>query len=160
MSPVCEYCGCRQVEPLAELMDEHLAILDDAGEAERLLSHRRYDEAATRLVRLRERLAVHAAREEAGVFTALKDLGEFTDEIDDLTREHRELDGVLRDTDLRADDVTERVRALLAHLREHIDREDNGIFPVTVVTLGAAGWDTVSVAHETMPTFLSGGGAT
>ena len=27
---VCEYCGCRGVEPIAELMDEHYALLDQA----------------------------------------------------------------------------------------------------------------------------------
>lgn len=29
---MCEYCGCRQVEPIAELMDEHMTLLELAGD--------------------------------------------------------------------------------------------------------------------------------
>ena len=48
-----------------------------------------------------------------------------------------------------------RVLALLEELEEHIEREDLGIFPVSVVTLGAAGWATVERAHRDLPTFLT-----
>ena len=44
--------------------------------------------------------------------------------------------------------------SLLDDLAAHIDREDYGIFPVSVVTLGAAGWTTVDRAHSTTPSFL------
>ena len=27
---MCEYCGCRGVPPIAELMDEHAALVDQA----------------------------------------------------------------------------------------------------------------------------------
>jgi len=39
-------------------------------------------------------------------------------------------------------------RKHMHELSEHIDKEDLGIFPMAVVTLGAAGWDTVTRAHE------------
>jgi hypothetical protein len=35
---MCEHCGCRGVEPIAELMDEHLALLDLGGSVRRALS--------------------------------------------------------------------------------------------------------------------------
>jgi hypothetical protein len=47
------------------------------------------------------------------------------------------------------------VRMLFAHLSDHIDKENLGIFPVSVVTLGARGWDTVSRAHAARPSFLT-----
>ena len=44
--------------------------------------------------------------------------------------------------------------ALLDDLGDHVEREDLGIFPVSVVTLGAAGWQTVDRAHAESPSFL------
>jgi hemerythrin-like domain-containing protein len=152
---MCEYCGCRQIEPLSELMDEHLALLDDAGDVEKALRHGERDRVLQLLERLRLHLAEHVRREEDGVFTALTDAGEFTEEIRELTEEHRELDEFLRTVDPGDPMFTERIRRMSAHLSDHIDREDLGIFPVSVVTLSAPGWDTVTAAHEENPSFLA-----
>ena len=35
---MCEHCGCRGIEPIADLMDEHYEILDIAGDVRRLLA--------------------------------------------------------------------------------------------------------------------------
>jgi len=67
---MCEHCGCRGVEPIAALMDEH-----------------------------------------------------------------------------HASDAASLLDRAVAALSAHIDREDLGIFPVAVVTLGASGWNTVDTAH-------------
>jgi hemerythrin-like domain-containing protein len=40
---------------------------------------------------------------------------------------------------------------LVADLSDHIDKENLGIFPVAVVTLGATGWDIVERAHARTP---------
>ena len=37
---MCEYCGCRQVEPIADLMDEHMVLLEVAGDLRRALLER------------------------------------------------------------------------------------------------------------------------
>jgi hypothetical protein len=37
----------------------------------------------------------------------------------------------------------------------HIDKENLGIFPVTVVTLGASGWAIVEAAHDAEASFLT-----
>ena len=152
---MCEYCGCRQIAPLSELMDEHLALLDDAGDVEKALSFGQTDRALQLLEHLRQRLAQHVRREEAGVFTALTDLGEFTEEIAELTAEHRELDEFLRTVDPADPVFRERIHQMSAHLAQHIDREDLGIFPVSVVSLGGSGWDTVATAHAAEPSFLT-----
>ena len=44
--------------------------------------------------------------------------------------------------------------ALLDDLDTHVEREDLGIFPVSVVTLGATGWATVDDARRDSPSFL------
>jgi hemerythrin-like domain-containing protein len=152
---MCEYCGCRQIEQLAELMDEHLALLDVAGDVRRDLEHRRLDEAVAGLRRLAVLLDRHARREEDGVFTALRELGDFTEEIDDLTAEHAEFHRRLGDLGTESPTLKADADALFDHLIQHIDREDLGIFPVSTVSLGAPGWDRVAEVHEAQPSFLA-----
>ena len=48
---------------------------------------------------------------------------------------------------------------LLDDLAVHVEREDLGIFPVSVVTLGATGWAIVDRAHTESPSFLLDGSA-
>jgi hemerythrin-like domain-containing protein len=152
---VCEYCGCRQIEPLAELMDEHLALLDLAGDVRRHLAHARVEEGLALLRRTGDLLDRHARREEDGVFAALRETGEFVEEVDELTGEHSDFHA--RIVALEASDprLGTTVDVLLGELTTHIDREDLGIFPVSVVTLGATGWDTVSRVHGEQPSFLA-----
>ena len=47
-----------------------------------------------------------------------------------------------------------RVTLLLDDLEVHVQREELGIFPASVVTLGAAGWNLVDDAHAKTPSFL------
>jgi hemerythrin-like domain-containing protein len=152
---MCEYCGCRQIEQLAELMDEHLALLDVAGEVRRHLEHRRLDEAVAGIRRITELLDRHARREEDGVFTALRETGEFAEEIDDLTAEHAEFHERLGALDPADPDLRVATEALFRHLVDHIDREDLGIFPVSTVSLGARGWERVAAVHADQPSFLA-----
>lgn len=152
---MCEYCGCRQVEPLAELMDEHVALLDLAGDVRHCLSRGDNADANARLQRLAGHLDRHVRREEAGVFTALRASGEYLDEVADLEAEHVDLDRRLEALDPSAADFADRVEQLIRELTEHVEREDLGIFPVSVVTIDAAGWETVTRAHEAQPTFLT-----
>jgi hypothetical protein len=153
---MCEYCGCRQIEPLAELMDEHLALLDEASDIETALRHRDHHQVHERLLRLADLLDRHVHREEDGVFAALKDTKEFLDEIADLEQEHHDFHAQIAALDPADPVFADRVRELFAHLYDHIDMEDLGIFPVSVVTLGARGWDTIARVHDEQPTFLTG----
>jgi hemerythrin-like domain-containing protein len=137
-------------------MDEHLVLLDVAGEVRRHLEHRRLDEAVDGIRRIAELLDRHARREEDGVFTALRDAGaEFAGEIDDLTADHADFHARLAALDPAGPTLEADVEALFAHLTEHIDREDLGIFPVSTVTLGARGWDLIAEVHQAQPSFLA-----
>ncbi|REF37841.1 hemerythrin domain-containing protein [Thermasporomyces composti] len=145
---MCEYCGCRQVEPIAQLMDEHFALLDLGGAIRRALRDKGGGAATELLQEFRELLHRHVRLEERGVFAAMKAEGEFVDQVLELEQEHDDLEQALAELDLTDGNVVEVVDRLLAELSEHIDRENLGIFPVAVVSLGATGWEIVTRAHE------------
>jgi len=63
---MCEHCGCRGVEPIADLMDEHFEILDLAGDVRRRMSLGDRSGAATLLAKLGAQLGKHVGREERG----------------------------------------------------------------------------------------------
>ena len=151
---MCEHCGCRGVEPIAELMDEHLALLELAGDIRRHLAAGDREAAAAQVAVLAGLLDRHVGREERGVFRALRDQGDFLDEVAALEEEHVGFDAALAGLRPEAADFALRVTGLLHDLDEHVERENLGIFPVSVVTLGARGWETVSRAHAETASFL------
>jgi hypothetical protein len=135
-------------------MDEHTALVDSAYGVRQAL---RDDDRVTALSLLADvlpRLRRHVRREEDGIFRALRDSGEFLDEIDALEGEHGSLEGAIDDLDRGAPDLSVAIIDLLDALQAHIDREDYGIFPVSVVTLGAAEWSIVDETHAAQPSFL------
>ncbi|HET6626234.1 MAG TPA: hemerythrin domain-containing protein [Nocardioidaceae bacterium] len=144
---MCEHCGCRGVEPIADLMDEHLALLELGGAVRRSLADNDRAAAASALAELERQLGSHVRREEAGVFAALKQQGDFVDDVLALEGEHTDFDSALAGLDVENAHFDDVVEHLLEELSEHIDKENLGIFPVAVVTLGATGWDIVSRAH-------------
>ena len=152
---MCEHCGCRGVPPVAELMDEHLALLDEAHHIRRALAAGDQPQTVNRLEQMVRHLSRHVHREEDGIFEALREDGEYIEEVEQLEDEHQWFDGAV--ASLRPDDpgFPDRVIELLAELDRHVERENLGIFPVSVVTLGAAGWDLVDRAHAETPTFLA-----
>ncbi len=156
---MCEHCGCRQVPPIGELMEEHGALREQAHRVRRSLAAGDRGAALAELTGLVDRLGRHVRREEAGIFTALRDQGDFVDEVAALEAEHVDLDTDIASLDVDAPDFEARVARLFAVLDEHIEREDLGIFPVSVVTLGATGWAIVDQAHRTSPSFLQDDGA-
>jgi iron-sulfur cluster repair protein YtfE (RIC family) len=144
---MCEHCGCRGVEPIADLMDEHLELLELAGDVRRHLVHGDREAVREGLVALERLLDDHVRREERGVFAAMKAQGDFADAVLDLETEHDSFAGSLGTLDPDSPDFGHRVRRLLEELSTHIDKENLGVFPAAVVTLGASGWDVVSRAH-------------
>ncbi len=148
---MCEYCGCRQVEPIAELMDEHLRLLDLAGDLRRALVAGDTVHGAAVRAQLVELLARHTRREEAGLFTALRAQGDYVEQVDELEGEHDTLDAAAASLDLGDAGALDALDRLVADLGEHIDKEDLGIFPVAVVTLGASGWELVDRARRELP---------
>jgi hypothetical protein len=151
---MCEYCGCRGVPPIGELMDEHTALMDQAHHVRADLAAGEPSAAMARLKRLVARLDRHVQREEDGVFLAMRTAGEFLDELDALEGEHRDFAAAIAALDPDSADFAVRVTRLFGDLEVHVEREDLGIFPVSVVTLGATGWAIVDRAHTRSPSFL------
>jgi hypothetical protein len=151
---VCDHCGCREVPAIGELMDEHAALADEAYGVREALRSDDAVIAMSRLTDLVPRLQRHVRREEGGVFRALRSSGEFLDEVDPLEGEHGDLEKAIATLDPRAPAFRNAVVDLLDDLVAHISRENYGIFPVSVVTLGAKGWAIVDRAHAESPSFL------
>ena len=151
---MCEHCGCRQVAPITELMEEHSALLDLSCDVHQALSQGSTRTAKAHLDLLIEYLDRHVEREESGVFRALRAAGEFVEEIDQLEAEHHDFAAQITNLDADAAEFHIRVTRLLDDLALHVEREDLGIFPVSVVTLGAQGWAIVDQAHTEAPSFL------
>lgn len=135
------------MEPIAELMDEHFALLEIAGNIGRDLAAGERCAVEGGLLELERRLNEHVDREERGIFAALKAQGDFLDAVVDLESEHVAFAAEVEDLSPQAANFRERVGRLLEELSDHIDKENLGIFPVAVTTLGASDWDIVSRAH-------------
>ncbi|HWM73669.1 MAG TPA: hemerythrin domain-containing protein [Nocardioides sp.] len=151
---MCEYCGCRGVAPIAELMDEHTALVTQAHHVRQDLGAGNTTAAMARLSGLVADLDRHVQREEDGIFRAMRATGEFLDEINELEGEHRDFGIAIAALEPDAPDFAAQVTRLLDDLDVHVEREDLGIFPVSVVTLGASGWATIDRAHTRSPSFL------
>jgi len=136
-------------------MDEHAALLEQAHHVRQDLSAGRPESAQERLTGLVRDLERHVRREEDGIFRALRATGDFIDEIDELEVEHRDFAELINGLQPDSAEFEAQVRQLLDDLGVHVEREDLGIFPVSVVTLGASGWEIIDQAHTETPTFLA-----
>jgi hypothetical protein len=135
-------------------MDEHTALVVQSHFVRRALDDEDPAAAMTRLIGLVAHLDRHVRREEDGIFRALRVAGEFVDEIDALQAEHRDLAAAIDGLDPDSAGFAARVTHLLDDLAVHVEREDLGIFPVSVVTLGASGWAIIDETHASLPSFL------
>ncbi len=154
---VCNYCGCRAIEPVAQLTAEHERILKLRGEIRRALARGEHTAAAATLRTLSDVLEVHDAVEELALYPAMARLHEFGDKIGTLFDEHDEFDHVVQAA-LTAVDGTgpgtadwAAVLAALELLGEHIDHEEHGLFPAAAVSLDPADWEHAAAvrAHRT-----------
>lgn len=135
-------------------MAEHSALVDEADGVRHELTVGNASGAMVALTGLIENLDRHVRREEDGILRAMRESGEFVDEVDALESEHRNFAATIAALDVDAPDFAATVRGLLEELDVHVEREDLGIFPVSAVTLGARGWEIVHEAHTQFPSFL------
>jgi hemerythrin-like domain-containing protein len=140
---VCDHCGCRDLTPIATLMDDHDAIGGLADDVRRAFDAGDRAAAARSLSALTALLAPHVEWEERGLFAELRATGEFVDHVDVLESEHASLDLGLAAAP-RDDDGWEReVRILLASLDAHIYKENFGLFPGALAALDGEAWQRV-----------------
>jgi hemerythrin-like domain-containing protein len=100
-------------------------------------------------------LEPHTVVEEVGLFPCLA--GEFPDHVDALRAEHRSIDAELAEAATGTpEDPTWPARLLrtLEALREHILKEQDGVFPAALVALDSEEWERIEGIRARVGTAL------
>jgi hemerythrin-like domain-containing protein len=144
---MCEYCGCQALEAIAELTREHDRALVLVRDAEQALLRRDVASAAAACVRLTDVLAPHTAVEERALFPALEP--DFPSQIAALHTEHRQIEAALAEASGAAppDGWEARLLAALTVLRNHIRKEEDGVFPAALGILTPTQWDALATVR-------------
>ncbi|MGC0372861.1 hemerythrin domain-containing protein [Streptomyces sp. SAI-229] len=150
---MCEYCGCQSLTAIDDLTREHDAVVD-------LISHVRDAHRAGDtglMARLARRIGAvlepHTQVEEHGLFRALAD--EFPEQMAALEAEHRLVEAVLEEAAAGTPrDVTwpDRLIRALDLLREHILKEQDGVFPAAPAALSTEQWEEVEAVRARVGT--------
>jgi hypothetical protein len=145
---MCEYCGCQALAPIDELTREHeqvLGLISEVGAAQASGDVPRIADLARRIAAV---LGPHSHVEEHGLFPALA--REFPDQIADLEAEHGLVDAVLAEAAAGPPSDPawpNRLATTLIALREHIFKEQDGVFPAALASLRTADWEAVEAAR-------------
>ncbi|MFA3878061.1 hemerythrin domain-containing protein [Streptomyces sp. MMCC 100] len=145
---MCEYCGCQSLTSIDELTREHDAVVALFSRVRTARGTGDTVTAAGLARRIAAVLAPHTQVEEHGLFPAMA--AEFPDRIAALEAEHRRIEAVLAEA---ADGVPadparpDRLLDVLAQLREHILKEQDGVFPAALATLTTEQWEAVEAVR-------------
>ncbi len=145
---MCEYCGCQQIATIDELTREHEALIAAMSNARRQLATGRTDEAAASCRSMLDILGPHTLVEEEGLFPELAD--EFPGHVEALQAEHTRIELVLAESRNGVpDDPTwpARLTETFFLLREHILKEQDGMFPAALASLDGQQWDRVEAVR-------------
>lgn len=150
---MCHYCGCRQIPLIRDYIDEHERVTHLGAEAMHALGRGERATAQRMVAEMAELLRSHWKGEEEGVFRVMAEADElYADYVAPLIREHRELEAFLATIDLDRAEDRKRLQAEMVELGEHISREEDGLFPATLVTLGGSQWDAaIDAWHAAHP---------
>ncbi|MCT7352024.1 hemerythrin domain-containing protein [Streptomyces sp. 15-116A] len=153
---MCEYCGCQALETIDELTQEHdrvVTLISQVRDARRDGAIARMAELAREITSV---LGPHTRVEEHGLFPALA--GDFPEQIAALEDEHRRIEAVLAEADgpfLTDPTWPDRLIETLALLREHILKEQDGVFPAALANLDTEQWEAVEKARAEAGSTLS-----
>ena len=145
---MCQYCGCQQPAAIDELTREHDAVVALIRDVTEQVAAGRIADVAATCRRISDLLGPHTVVEEEGLFPELE--SEFPDQIAALTREHRQVEHVLGEaaSGVPADQSwPQRLQEVLLVLRQHTLKEQDGVFPAAVISLGADQWERVDAAR-------------
>ncbi len=142
---MCSYCGCQSISTIGRLMDEHVEITNATGELRRACESGDLAAARARCADVARLLDPHFMTEEGGLFDVMGEQEEFRGHIDGLCGEHGTLEELL---DRIADGELGLAADFEYALREHTDKEDNGLFPAAAIALSGTDWERV-VDQET-----------
>ena len=131
---------------IRDYVAEHERAVDLAGDAVRAIDHGQLDAARTLLDTLLEELLAHWQGEENGLFAVMRTEPEYAAYIEPLEQEHRELADLLRTVDLTDHADQTRIRVAVEELHEHISKEEDGLFPASLIALSGVEWDAAMAA--------------
>lgn len=141
---MCEYCGCQQIAVIAELTREHDAVVSAIGTVRAQLTDGDLLAAVDTCRRIAELLGPHTVVEEEGLFPAMSD--GFPAHVEALRAEHRQIEAVLSEC---AGGVPNdpswpaRLVRTMHLLREHILKEQDGVFPAALASLDSTEWERI-----------------
>jgi hemerythrin-like domain-containing protein len=133
-----DYCGCQDLSSIDEPTREHnqiLGLISDMRAARAEGDMPRMADLARKIAAV---LYPHTEVEEKGLFPALST--ETSGQIARLAAEHRRIDAVLAEASAGTpEDATwpDRLIKTLGVLRQHIFREQDGVFPAALASLHA-----------------------
>ena len=139
---MCEYCGCQQIAAIDELTREHDAIVATTALIRSRLETGRTDEVASLCRYMLAVLTPHTEVEEQGLFAAMA--AEFPDHVQQLRSEHEHIHTVLTEASeaIHTDPtLPDRLVEMMFLLREHILKEQDGVFPAALMSLSSEQWD-------------------
>ena len=145
---MCGYCGCQELTAIGELTADHDAIVSLSGQALRALASGQLDAAADSARVIAEILAPHSVVEEEALFPAM--VLEFGEHIQALVAEHRAIEAVLAQSLECTPSDPAWPQALidtLDALREHIIKEEDGLFPAALTILEPAQWEHIAAVR-------------
>ena len=149
---MCHYCGCRQIPLIRDYIAEHEHVLDLGERALEEMGRGELDDAQATVDQMRAELRSHWQGEEDGVFALMRGDELYRQHIDPLIAEHRELDELLRTMDVRDEHQLAVLQEQVAELRVHISKEEDGLFPVTLVEFSGPEWDAaIDAWHRAHP---------
>lgn len=145
---MCEYCGCQALDAIAELTAEHDLVVELSRQVRAALRAGDLDAAAEQSRAVAAVLEPHTAVEEGALFPALA--ADFGDHVAALEAEHRLVESVLAESaEGTPSDPSwpERLDRALYLLREHILKEQDGVFPAALAHLDPTQWEALEAVR-------------
>ena len=146
---MCEYCGCQSVTAIGELTREQDIVVNLIGDVR--AAHATGD--VPRMAELARRIAAvlgpHTEVEEHGLFPSCWPTSSPTT-WPSLEAEHRRIETVLGVASMQTPTDPGWPRQLMETLdllREHILKEQDGVFPAALTALSGADWDSVDAVR-------------
>ena len=142
---MCSYCGCDSIEVIGRFMAEHVEIINANGLLRAAVHSGDADALESARSVVAELLWPHTVAEEVGLFEVMARDEVYASHIASLCAEHESLA-----VHLAAITLGDSAAMTLFEneLRDHIDKEDNGLFPAAAIALGGPEWIEV---HEITP---------
>ena len=145
---MCSYCGCESITVIGRFMAEHDELVNLSGPFLRAAAAQDTPAVAEAADHLAQLLTPHTHAEEVGLFDLLRREEHMADHIDELCAEHSSLDAQL--VAVRAG-AFDRAPEFVKNLRNHMDRENNGLFPAAAIALDGPAWEAVDAQTPPAP---------